>query len=134
MKFAFLFFLSSISLFSLQVNIENKCLEVEVAGTEKLRAQGLQNRDYLEKSKGMLFIFPAPTYASFWMKDTYIDLSIAFFDEDKKLVQIEKMPIYKANQPLKTYKSIAPIKYAIEVNMGWFEENDIKVGDTLYYD
>jgi len=133
MKFYFLLFFASVSLFSLQIQVKNKCLDVEVANTEELRCLGLQNRTKLGKSKGMLFIFSPPAYASFWMKDTYIDLSIGFFDENKKLFQIEKMPIYQVKRPLSFYKSNKPIKYALEVNMEWFEKNGIKVGDVLYF-
>jgi len=134
MKFYFLFFFNVCSLFSLEILIGSKCLYVEVADTEKLRQLGLQNKRELESSKGMLFIFPKPSYVSFWMKDTYIDLSIAFFNENRKLIQIEKMPAFQLNQPLILYKSSKPVKYALETNMGWFEKNDIKLGDELYLD
>ncbi len=131
MKFYLLFIFSTCSLFPLQIQIRDKYLDVEIADTEKLRQQGLQHRRKLATSKGMLFIFPKSNYATFWMKNTYIDLSIGFFDENRKLVQVEKMPAFQLNQQLSLYKSIKPIKYALEANMGWFEKNDIKLGDEI---
>lgn len=133
MKLLLFFICLTISLFSLQIKVKDQILDVEVADTEKLRQAGLQNRSKLKKSSGMLFIFPEPINVSFWMKDTYLDLSIGFFDKNRKLTQIEKMPSFKTGKSLRIYQSKNPIKYALEVNMGWFENNGIKIGDVLYF-
>lgn len=85
------------------------------------------NRKYLPKNQGMLFKFHNPTFASFWMKDTYIPLDIAFLDDNGRVLQIESMTplntraIYSNNQ----------CRYALEVNHGWFTENNVKVGSRI---
>ena len=63
-------------------------LNVELADTPAERARGLMFRQSLGESEGMLFVFEKPETPSFWMKNTKIPLSIAFFDEDKKLINI----------------------------------------------
>lgn len=98
---------------------------VEVADTPKKQQKGLMFRDRLEKDRGMLFVFPEETYLSFWMKDTKIPLSIAFIKADGWIAQIESMKPYS----LELHNSETRVKYAIEMNDGWFKENNIKVGD-----
>jgi uncharacterized membrane protein (UPF0127 family) len=55
-------------------------LRVEVASTDAQRAEGLMNRRRLAPKAGMVFLFARPTRTQFWMKDTLIPLSIAFYD------------------------------------------------------
>jgi uncharacterized membrane protein (UPF0127 family) len=104
-----------------------KHLAIEIADTSAKREYGLMNRKYLPKNQGMLFKFHNPTFASFWMKNTYIPLDIAFLDENGKVLQIESM------SPLstKTTYSNNRCKYALEVNKGWFCDNGVKIGSRI---
>jgi len=107
--------------------VGEKEIHVEVADTYEKQQKGLMFRDKLEKDHGMLFIFPEETYLSFWMKDTKIPLSIAFIKADGWIAQIESMKPYS----LETHNSEMRAKYALEMNDGWFKENNIKVGDRI---
>ncbi len=103
-------------------------LRVEVKDTPSGWSRGLMYRNALPKNQGMLFIFENSDFHSFWMKNTYIPLSIAFVSASKEIVQIDSM------FPLDTVTSHfpkEPIKYAIEVNQGWFRQHKIKVGDRV---
>jgi uncharacterized membrane protein (UPF0127 family) len=62
------------------------------------------------------------------MKDTFIPLSIAFLDESGRIIKIEKMTPMQTEE---RYHSSQPVKYAIEVNQGWFGTHEIEVGDTV---
>lgn len=106
-------------------------LEVEISDTPKLREKGLMYRRKLPEDHGMLFVFDITGIYPFWMKNTYIPLSIAFVSEKEVIVQIEDM---KPRDISTTYTPKVPIRYAIEVNRGWFESHNIKVGDTVYID
>jgi len=53
-------------------------LNAEIAATPAERQRGLMGRRVLNPSDGMLFLFPRPVRAGFWMKDTLIALDIAF--------------------------------------------------------
>jgi uncharacterized protein len=112
--------------------IGHEKLEVEIADNEELRERGLMNRSSLGEKEGMLFIFPAEMKLSFWMKNTLIPLSIGFFKEDGKLIQVLDMePASPVELEPKIYLSAKPSKYALEVARGWFSRKKIKVGDVL---
>lgn len=109
------------------IELGGKILTVEIADTEESRTQGLMNRYHLSQNKGMLFIFDEPQILTFWMKNTKIPLSIAFFDEKKKLINLIDMPPtspYAITYP--SYQSKKKALYALEVNQGWFKENGIQ--------
>lgn len=105
-------------------------LEVEIADTAESRNRGLMFRNTLEQNQGMLFIFDKSEILSFWMKNTYIPLTIGFFDENQALIQIEDMDVPKTkNLPL--YQSDRPAQYALEVSRDWFKKHKISIGDKF---
>ena len=116
------------------IDLDGKKIEVEIADTSSSREKGLMGRDHLESGKGMLFVFSESQYVSFWMKNTKIPLSIGFFDEEKKLFQTLDMPIFKEkkkNYPI--FQSDQPALYALEVPIGWFQENKIEIGSKFSF-
>jgi hypothetical protein len=62
------------------------------------------------------------------MKDTYIPLSIAFLDESGRIINLQNMT---PMQTEKRYYSSRPVKYALEVNQGWYDAHEIEIGDTV---
>ena len=104
-----------------------KKLFIEVADTNLKRAQGLMGRKNISKNGGMLFKFPAAHRLSFWMANTYVPLDIAFIDDDGKVLQIKSMNALST----RAVTSDHICKYALEVNKGWFKENNISVGDYI---
>lgn len=105
----------------------NRKLYVEVADTQSKREIGLMHRKYLPYNEGMLFKFSGSSTVSFWMKNTYIPLDIAFIKHNGEIFQIEYMSPLSTRQIYSKY----PCKYALEVNHGWFSDNDVKVGSKL---
>jgi uncharacterized membrane protein (UPF0127 family) len=99
-------------------------IRAEVASSEAERQQGLMYREKLGPNEGMVFLFGAPASVCMWMKNTYIPLSVAFIDESGKIINIEDM------QPQTTDSHCAkkPIRYALEMNQGWFRQKNIKPG------
>jgi uncharacterized membrane protein (UPF0127 family) len=69
------------------------------------------------------------------MKNTFVPLSIAYFDKNKKLINVLDMtPVTSEMQnPTETYSSAGPAQYALEMPQGWFERNKIKPGAILTY-
>lgn len=114
------------------ITIRGASLEVEVANNSYLRKAGLMGRQYLDMDQGMLFIFREEDIQSFWMKNTLIPLSIAFIKANGKIIQIAKMAPDKWDGKLANTISKEKVKYALEVNQGWFDQNGIREGDTLH--
>jgi len=110
------------------VSINGQEILVELAFTNDTRSCGLSNRFRLEKDKGMLFLFSNTRKRTFWMKNTHIPLSIAFIDEAGTIVTIHQMD---ADQTRTTYHSYQSVRYALEVNQGWFTLHGIKTGDKV---
>lgn len=110
-----------------ELNIHNKKLRVEVAFTQKERTIGLMFRDKLDSDHGMLFIYPQEQNLSFWMRNTRIPLSIAFINSSGTITQIESMAPYS----LTSHTSKAEVRFALEMEEGWFRKNGITVGNKV---
>jgi uncharacterized membrane protein (UPF0127 family) len=110
-----------------KVNINGRDLDLQVAKSLEQQRTGLMNRTFLDTNSGMIFVYDREKYVSFWMKNTEIPLSIAFIDKNDTITQIEDMNPGE----LSRVKSEKPSKYAIEVNLGWFDQNKITVGDKV---
>ncbi len=108
--------------------VADQLIPVEIAQTEAESEMGLSGRNFDKNNYRMVFVFENPTRVNFWMKNTKIDLSIAFIDKNNRINQIESL---KANS-LKTISSRSEqIKYAFEVPRGYFTKMGIKVGDEF---
>ncbi len=110
-----------------EIKINDKISHAEVAFTQKDRTIGLMFRDKLGNDHGMLFIYPQEKNLSFWMKNTKISLSIAFIDSKGIITQIDSMTPYS----LVSHSSKEKVKYALEMEQGWFRKNGITVGSNV---
>ena len=102
-------------------------LDLEIPSTPEAFSAGLMFRESLGKDSGMLFIFKEAGEKSFHMTNTTIPLDIAFINEDGIIESIKEL------KPLDETHifSDAKVLYAIEVNRGWFTENNVRVGDKV---
>lgn len=110
-----------------KLQVSGHKIEVDIANTPELRSLGLMKRLSLDENAGMIFVFEDSQPRSFWMKETYIPLSIAYLDSDGVIINIENM----SPLDLRSTRSSSPAKYALEMNEGWFESNGIQPGDTI---
>ena len=81
----------------------------------------------IEDDQGMLFVFSDEQVRGFWMLNTVTPLDIAFARMDGTIVKIWQMPAFT----LRTFSSIEPAMFALEVKQGTFERLGIHEGDTL---
>jgi hypothetical protein len=105
-------------------------LVVEVADDAEERSIGLMNREELEPFDGMAFLWDEPVHTSFWMKDTLIPLSIAFWDAHGRIVSILDMEPCEAD-PCPTYDPGTEFVGAVEVKQGLFADRGVEVGDLV---
>lgn len=102
-------------------------IEAEVASNNAERATGLMNRPSMPIHRGMLFVFPEVGVQCFWMKNTLIPLSIAFLDDAGRIVQIADMQ----PQSLDNHCSVKPVRFALEMNAGWFRSRGLTAGTRI---
>lgn len=110
-----------------EITIKNKKLYVEIADNEEKRTTGLMWRKKLDLNAGMLFVYPREQKLCFWMKNTSIPLSIAYIDKNLIITEIHDMYPF-VEEPI---CSKTEVKYGLEVNQGWFKNNNINIGDKV---
>jgi hypothetical protein len=84
-------------------------------------------RKSMPQNAGMLFIFDEAEVHCMWMKNTLIPLSVAFIDDRGAIVNIEDM----APQTEASHCAAQPVRYALEMNRGWFAARGVKPGSRL---
>ncbi len=106
------------------------------AGMHNIRAQvatganvytGLMYRREMPQHEGMLFVYDAPAVHCFYMKNTFLPLSIAFIADDGTIVNIRDMQPHT----LDSHCADKPVRYALEMNQGWFAKRGIKPGTRI---
>jgi hypothetical protein len=112
---------------TVRLNAGVHLITAEVAADDPMRQRGLMFRETLAANHGMLFVFEGKAVRCMWMRNTLIPLSVAFIDDDGRIVNIEDM------QP-KTEDSHcarAPVRYALEMTQGWFAQRGLKPGAVI---
>jgi uncharacterized membrane protein (UPF0127 family) len=105
-------------------------VSLEVAADEAARERGLSNRAELPAGTGMAFLFPGETAVAFWMKDTLVQLQIAFVGGDGRVVGLFDMTPCRAD-PCPTYAPDRAYRYAVELPAGAFTAAGIREGDRV---
>lgn len=106
------------------VHVGGVPLVVEVADEEAERQKGMMFRKRLAADEAMLFVFEREENLAFWMKNTPVDLDLAYIAADGRITQTERLKAHV----LDTVYSREPVRFALEVPAGWFEHHGIGVG------
>ena len=112
---------------SVRLNAGIHNIQAELAQTPEQRSVGLMHRTRMDAPHGMLFAFEQAATQCFWMKNTLLPLSIAFLAEDGTVVNIADMQ----PQTTESHCSAQPVRYALEMNQGWFAKRGVKPGSRL---
>ena len=102
-------------------------IRAEVADSMGARMQGLMYRKSMPQNGGMVFVFDEAAIHCMWMKNTYIPLSVAFIDDAGAIVNIEDME----PRTEQSHCARRPVRFALEMNKGWFTQRGIKPGAKL---
>ena len=105
-------------------------VRVELARTAEQQAVGLQGRRSLPRNAGMAFLFSEQTHGSFWMKNTSIPLSIAFWGRRGRILRILDMAPCRSD-PCPRYDPRVGYWGALEVNRGAFRRWGVRLGDLV---
>ncbi|MDP1900029.1 MAG: DUF192 domain-containing protein [Rubrivivax sp.] len=102
-------------------------IQAELAVTPAQQATGMMFRTKMGASEGMLFVNDDSGVRCFWMRNTLLPLTIAFLADDGTIVNLEDM----APRSDDSHCSAKPVRYALEMNLGWFAKRGIKAGQRL---
>lgn len=102
-------------------------IDAQVALTPDQRQIGLMFRAEMPQHEGMLFVFDQPAQQCFWMKNTLLPLTAAFVADDGVIVNLVDMK----PQTTDSHCSAKPVRYVLEMNLGWFAKRSIKAGFKL---
>ena len=102
-------------------------IDAQVALQPNQRQIGLMFRKEMPASEGMLFVFEQAGKQCFWMKDTLIPLTAAFVADDGTIVNLADMKPRVTD----SHCSEKPVRYVLEMNVGWFAKKGIKAGSKL---
>jgi uncharacterized membrane protein (UPF0127 family) len=108
-------------------------LTVEIADSDGERRRGLMDRSSLAADAGMVFLYDEDRDGAFWMKDTTIPLSIAFFDADGRILRILDMEPCRRD-PCPLYDPGVDYRGALEVRRGSFARWGVAPGDRITID
>ncbi|MBL4928585.1 DUF192 domain-containing protein [Tabrizicola sp. KVB23] len=101
---------------------------VEIADRPDLQSKGLMFREKMSLSAGMLFVFPQPKHASFWMRNTLIPLDMIFLDQSGTVTQIHANAVPQDETAIDGGEDVAMV---LEINGGLAERMGIAVGSTM---
>ena len=116
------------NLYVLKLYLGAETLDVELALSIKEISTGLMYRKEMDENRGMLFVYPYVSDVAFYMKNTYIPLSVAYIDPEGVIQEIYDMePLNEESVPSKSDN----IRYILEVNQGWFAKHGIEPGTLI---
>ena len=102
-------------------------IDAQVAHTPTQREIGLMFRKEMPQAEGMIFVFEQPATQCFWMKNTLLPLTAAFVAEDGRIVNLADMKPMTED----SHCSKEPVRFVLEMNLGWFARKNIKEGTKL---
>ena len=103
-------------------------LATEVAMSQTEIATGMMYRTEMAENEAMIFVFPRPFRASFYMRNTVLPLSCAYIDAKGEILEIRDM------KPLDESTIVAAsdqVQYVLEVNQGWFKRHNVQAGTIV---
>ena len=109
------------------LTIKTAKFKAEVAADNNSRTIGLMNRFSLKPDQGMIFVFAQSEPLAFWMRNTFVPLSIAYIDSKGVIVNIIDMK----PQDESTHPSAGPAMFALEMKQGWFKQHGVVAGDKV---
>jgi hypothetical protein len=112
---------------SITVVIGGEEFRIEVARSDAEQARGLMHRRSLGERNGMIFVYEADGHLSFWMKNTYIPLTLAFLARDGEILQVEELKPLSLNP----VTSARAARYALELPAGTLSRLGVRAGDRV---
>jgi uncharacterized membrane protein (UPF0127 family) len=101
---------------------------LRLAVTDLEKSRGLMGTPKLPENEGMAFLYESDTQMRFWMKDTPLDLDIAFVSVEGVILEVKTM---RAGDTETTTSSSDKVRFTVEMASGWYARSGVKVGDKV---
>ena len=108
--------------------LDNQRVTAEIARQPLEIMTGMMFRTNLPANEGMIFVFDTAERRSFWMKNTFVPLSLAYIDPDGVVREISDLQPLNTNCPPSDSRLI---QYVLEMNQGWFRTNGVRPGAVV---
>lgn len=103
-------------------------LDTELATQPVQIFTGMMWRTNMPENEAMLFVFPTAEPRSFYMRNTYVPLSLAYVSPDGVIQEIHDLqPLNEASVPSRSDN----IQYVLEVPQGWFKRHNVAAGTLI---
>jgi uncharacterized protein len=102
-------------------------IKTELAITPEQQQMGMMFRREMGSNEGMLFVSEEVGQRCFWMRNTLVPLTIAFLADDGTIVNLADMDA----QSDRSHCSAKPVRFALEMNRGWFAKRGLKAGAKI---
>jgi uncharacterized protein len=116
---------------TMKIYLGAEMLDTELALTAEQQRTGMMFRTNIQETDAMLFVFPRPFQASFWMKNCPESLSAAYISPDGVIAEIHHFEKGDTNAVAAATDNI---QYVLEVRDGWFARHNINPGAVIRTD
>jgi hypothetical protein len=113
---------------TMKIYLGAETLDAELALTEQEERTGMMFRTNIQETDAMLFVFPQPFRASFWMKNCPESLSAAYIGSDGVIREIRHLEKQDTNSVV---AASSDIQFVLEVKDGWFARHNISAGAVI---
>ena len=116
--------------------VNGRAFYLEVASDAASRGLGLGGRGALAEDSGMLFVFPAEGFHSFWMRDVSFPLDLLYISRDGTIVDIQRMEPQPgvSDSSLTIYSPPVEVLLALEINGGTALRHGIETGMVIGFE
>jgi hypothetical protein len=113
---------------TMKIYLGAEALDAELALNDQERTTGMMFRTNIVETDAMLFVFPRPFRASFWMKNCPESLSAAYIGPHGVIEEIRHL---EKNDTNSVVAATDNIQYVLETKDGWFARHNIGVGTII---
>ena len=113
---------------TLKLYLGAETLDAEMALTAEQEMTGMMYRTNIVDTDAMLFVFPFPQQAAFWMKNCPESISAAYISPDGVIQEIHHL---EQNDTNNIKSATANIQFVLETSEGWFARHNVSTGMVI---
>ncbi len=113
---------------TMKIYLGAETLDAELALTPREETTGMMFRTNILETDAMLFVFPFPQRAEFWMKNCPESISAAYISPDGVIQEIHHLEKEDTNT---VFSATENIGYVLETKDGWFARHNVNTGMVI---